>query len=105
MELASKCALGKQLEEFSEKQSGGRVLLVMPKELGKGVSKRGKSCSDSLAGKQKGTKGNNPVGERTEEAPGEERHHFDSLARNLDTVRDNLVLGHALGGIYCCFPC
>lgn len=41
MELASKCALGKQLEEFSEKQSGGRVL-VMPEELGKGVSKRGK---------------------------------------------------------------
>lgn len=42
MELASKCAPGKQLEEFSEKQSGGRVLLVMPKELGKGVRKRGK---------------------------------------------------------------
>lgn len=41
MELVSKFVLGKQLEEFSEEQSGGCVILVMPKELGKESQKMG----------------------------------------------------------------
>lgn len=104
-ERVSKFLSGKWLEGFSRKAVGVLFWSCL-KNLENRVRKWGWGSYGryNLAVKQKRTnKTTQP--ERGIEVSGERGHQIDNLARNLDTVRDNLVPGHALGWIYCCFLC